>query len=67
MEPIEENLAKSSKVHRLLKNVPTRRKSRHKTSVRLEQKMRRKVTFRTRSHFYNEICYKSNKAKYGKK
>ena len=29
--------------------------------------MRRKVTFRTRSQFCNEICYKSNKAKHGEK
>ena len=34
-EPIEENLPKSSKVHRLIKNVATRRKSRHETSAKL--------------------------------
>ena len=57
MEPIEENVPKSSKVHRLIKNVVTRRKSRHKTRVRLVQKIRRKPIFRTKKNqFYNEIC-----------
>ena len=45
---LRKNLPKSSKVHRLIKKVATRRKSRHKTSVTLVQKMRRKPIFRTR-------------------
>ena len=67
MEPIEENLPKSSKVHRLIKNVATRRKSRHKTSVRLVQKIRRKPIFRTRKvNSTMRYINKSNTAKHGK-
>ena len=45
---LRKNVPKSSKVHRLIKNVVTRRKSRHKTRVRLVQKIRRKPIFRTK-------------------
>ena len=54
---LRKNVPKSSKVHRLIKNVATRRKGRHKTRVRLVQKIRRKPIFRTeKNQFYNEIC-----------
>ena len=45
---LRKNVPKSSKIHRLIKNVVTRRKSRHKTRVRLVQKIRRKPIFRTK-------------------
>ena len=65
---LRKNLLKSSKVHRLIKNVGTRRKSRHKTSVRLVQKIRRKPIFRTRKvNSTMRYINKSNTAKHGKK
>ena len=65
---LRKNVLKSSKVHRLIKNVATRRKSRHKTSVRLVQKIRRKPIFRTRKvNSTMRYINKSNTAKHGKK
>ena len=59
------NLTKSSKVHRL---IAPGSKSRHKTSVRLVQKMRRKPIFRTRKvNSAMRYVNKSNTAKHGKK
>ena len=64
---LRKNVLKSSKVHRLIKNVATRRKSRHKTSVRLVQKIRRKPIFRTRKvNSTMRYINKSNTAKHGK-
>ena len=64
---LRKNVPKSSKVHSLIKNVETQRKSRHKTSVRLVQKIRRKPIFRTRK-VSSTMRYvnKSNTAKHGK-
>ena len=39
---LSKNVPKSSKVHDLIKNNATRKKSTHKTRVRFEQKIRRK-------------------------
>ena len=65
---LRKNVPKSSKVHRVIKNVATRRKSRHKTSVRLVQKMRRKPIFRTRKvNSTMRYVNKSNTARHGKK
>ena len=64
---LRKNVLKSSKVHRLIKNVATRRKSRHKTSVRLVQKIRRKPIFRTRKvNSTMRYVNKSNTAKHRK-
>ena len=64
---LRKNVLKSSKVHRLVKNVATRRKSRHKTSVRLVQKIRRKPIFRTRKvNSTMRYVNKSNTAKHRK-
>ena len=52
---LSKNVPKSSKVHDLIKNNATRKKSTHKTRVRFVQKMRRKPIFRTR----NVNCSKS--------
>ena len=46
---LSKNVPKSSKVHDLIKNNATRKKSTHKTRVRFVQKMRRKPIFRTRN------------------
>ena len=65
---LRKNVPKSSKVHRLIKNVVTRRKSRHKTRVRLVQKIRRKPIFRTKKvNSTMRYVNKSNTAKHGKK
>ena len=64
---LRKNVLKSSKGHRLIKNVATRRKSRHKTSVRLVQKIRRKPIFRTRKvNSTMRYVNKSNTAKHRK-
>ena len=65
---LRKNVPKSSKVHRLIKNVVTRRKSRHKTRVRLVQKIRRKQIFRTKKvNSTMRHVNKSNTAKHGEK
>ena len=65
---LRKNVSKSSKVHRLIKNVVTRRKSRHKTRVRLVQKIRRKPIFRTKKvNSTMRHVNKSNTAKHGEK
>ena len=62
---LRKNLTKSSKVHRL---IAPGSKSRHKTSVRLVQKMRRRPIFRTRKvNSAMRYVNKSNTAKHGKK
>ena len=42
---LSKNVPRSSKVHHLIKNIATRKKSTHKTSSRFAQKMRRKTIF----------------------
>ena len=61
---LRKNLTKSSKVHRLIATGST---SRHKTSVRLVQKIRKPI-FRTRKvNSAMRYVNKSNTAKHGKK
>ena len=43
---LSKNVPRSSKVHHLIKNIATRKKSTHKTSRSFAQKMRRKTIFR---------------------
>ena len=65
---LSKNLSKSSKVHDLIKNNATRKKSRHKTRVRFVQKLRRKPIFRTRNvNSWMGYVYNSCRDKHGKK
>ena len=63
------NVPKSSKVHDLIKNNATRKKSTHKTShQKIQQKMRRKPIFRTRNvNSSMRYVYNSSRDKHGKK
>ena len=62
------NVPKSSKVHDLIKNNATRKKSTHKTRVRFVQKMRRKPIFRTRNvNSSMRYVHNSRRDKHGKK
>ena len=65
---LSKNVPKSSKVHDLIKNNATRKKSTHKTRVRFVQKMRRKPIFRTRNvNSSMRYVYNSSRDKHGKK
>ena len=65
---LSKNVPKSSKVHDLIKNNATRKKSTHKTRVRFVQKMRRKPIFRTRNvNSTMRYVYNSSRDKHGKK
>ena len=65
---LNKNEPKSSKIHDLIKNNATRKKSTHKTRVRFVQKMRRKPIFRTRNvNSSMGYVYNSSRDKHGKK
>ena len=66
---LSKNVLKSSKIHDLIKNNATRKKSTHKTShQKIQQKMRRKPIFRTRNvNSSMRYVYNSSSDKHGKK
>ena len=65
---LSKKVPKSSKVHDLIKNNATRKKSTHKTRVRFVQKMRRKPKFGTRNiNSLMGYVYNSSRDKHGKK
>ena len=66
---LSKNVLKSSKIHDLIKNNATRKKSTHKTShQKIQQKMRRKPIFRTRNvNSSMRYVYNSSRDKHGKK
>ena len=66
---LNKNEPKSSKIHDLIKNNATRKKSTHKTShQKIQQKMRRKPIFRTRNvNSSMGYVFNSSRDKHGKK
>ena len=66
---LSKNVPRSSKVHHLIKNIATRKKSTHKTSSRFAQKMSRKTIFigtriRNSSMRYNNASRDTHGKKY---
>ena len=65
---LSKNVPKSTKVHDLIKNNATWKKSTYKTRIRFVQKMRRKPIFRTRNvNSSMGYVYNSSRDKHGKK
>ena len=65
---LSKNVPKSTKVHDLIKNNATWKKSTYKTRIRFVQKIRRKPIFRTRNvNSSMRYVYNSSRDKHGKK
>ena len=65
---LSKNVPKSTKVHDLIKNNTTWKKSTYKTRIRFVQKIRRKPIFRTRNvNSSMRYVYNSSRDKHGKK